>query len=288
MSQLAGAGAAATWITRNPQDNASTLPTLPDSVNGDIDSLPSKRLMQVLTPKDADPDFNYEQLEFIGDALLSASIRIFICRTYATLDLHRQEVLTRLSVDGSTCAEAAVRIGLHTRMNPTHLRRSQVILGDVFEALVAAFAAERGVDFAFRWTEEVMRDLVAQRLDQVQRTIEDETAGSLFNNKRQKRKSTKADLDNAVAETGSQQSTKDPADSAKSRLDHRCRVLGLALSYETAPTRPLDNDLPFHEIVRIGDAVMGRGSGSTRKKARQAAAQDAWRNESQWIMKGPA
>ena len=188
-----------------------------------------------------DPAASYERLEFLGDALLGWLVSDWLYRDddqapEGALSRRRQSV-----VRTSSLAAAAERLGLGEAM---HLGRGEdrsggrskpSLLADTFEALLAAIYLDGGVRAA--------RSFVHRALGPVLR----ETRGSLW---------TSDDYKTRLQE----------AMQAELRLTPRYRIVS-----RTGP----DHALEFESEVVVGDRVLGRGSGPSRKRAEQAAARQA-------------
>ena len=188
-----------------------------------------------------EPVNSYERLEFLGDALLGWLVSDWLYRDDAqapegVLSRRRQAV-----VRTSSLAAAAERLGLGEAM---HLGRGEErsggrskpsLLADAFEAMLGAIYLDGGVRAA--------RSFVRRSLAPVLK----ETRGAQW---------TPDDYKTRLQE----------AVQAELRLTPRYRIVS-----RTGP----DHAVEFESEVAVGDRLLGRGSGSSRKSAEQAAARRA-------------
>lgn len=185
---------------------------------------------------------SYERLEFLGDAVLGA---IVASEVYARFPELEEGPLTELKialVSGKMLAELSEGIGLHPLIELGEAERGtgergiRSVLEDVYEALVGALYLDGGADLA--------RSFVCA------------TLGPYMT----------ADM---IAR----------AENPKTRLQSITQSGGLGC--KATPTyRLADTSGPAHSRVfcseaLVGDRVIGRGSGSSKKESEAAAAADA-------------
>jgi ribonuclease-3 len=236
------------------------MPEAPRAVEG-IDPETLARLQGVLRHRFADPRLlitalthrshayetaegagrSYERLEFLGDSLVGWLVSDWLYRadreaTEGLLSRRRQSV-----VRTSALAEAATRLGLGPAIRfgrgeeRTGGREKPSLLADVFEAVVGAIYLDGGVRAA--------RAFVRRELGQ------------------------------ALAATRGADGT--PGDH-KTRLQERVQArLQETPRYRIVSKSGPDHALEFVAEVRVGDRVLGRGQGSSRKCAEQEAARRA-------------
>ena len=189
----------------------------------------------------ADGGASYERLEFLGDALLGLFVSDWLFRddleaAEGLLSRRRQSV-----VQMSTLAAVAKRLCLGRAIRlgrgeeQTGGRSKRSLLADAFESVVAAIYVDGGIRSA--------RAFVRRELAQDLR--------------------------------GTRGSTR-TADDFKTRFQEEVQgKLRLTPCYRIVATTGPDHALEFVVEVRIGDRVVGTGSGTTRKRAEQAAAAEA-------------
>ena len=206
-------------------------------------------LLTALTPRSysyeqGNEGANYERLEFLGDALLGFLVAEWLFRN----DLAAAEgSLTRrrqMVVRSSTLAGIAQRLGLGGAIllgrgeQGTGGRSKPSLMADVFEAVLGAIFLDGGIRPARAF---VRRHLKSQ-----------------------------------LSETGSVRQT---ADDYKTRLQELVQArLQHTPAYRIVSTSGPAHALQFEVEVLVGDRSVGRGAGTSRKKAEQAAALQALRS----------
>ena len=189
----------------------------------------------------ADAESSYERLEFLGDALLGFLVSDWLYRddesaAEGVLSRRRQSI-----VRTSALAGVAARLGLGEGISlgrgeeQTGGRKKPSLLADVFEAVLGAIYLDGGIRSA--------RAFVRRELGGPLR----ETRGSGW---------TSDDFKTKLQET------------VQARLQQTPR-------YRIVSTTGPDHALDFVVEVRIGDRVLGRGTGTNRKRAEQDAAEQA-------------
>ncbi len=184
---------------------------------------------------------SYERLEFLGDALLGMIVSDWLYKddpaaSEGLLSRRRQAV-----VRSSTLARAAHRLGLGDAIRLgrgeelTGGRQKTSLLGDVFEAVLGAIYVDGGLRSA--------RAFAKRSLGPALR----ETQGALW---------ASGDFKTRLQET------------AQSRLQGTPR-------YRIVSATGPDHAREFLVDVRVGERVLGRGAGPSRKRAEQEAAREA-------------
>jgi ribonuclease-3 len=181
-----------------------------------------------------------ERLEFLGDAILNCVVATLVFREFAAADEGELSRFRASLVSGEALAVIAAEIGLgeHLRMGSGELKsggfRRKSILADGLEALLGAIYLEAGYDAATR----VIERLLFPRLDRLPSAAE----------------------------------LKDP----KTRLQEALQAQGLPLpSYTVETISGEAHDQVFS--VSCAVEMLGLktiGSGASRRRAEQAAAQE--------------
>ena len=189
---------------------------------------------------DLAPTESYEQLEFIGDAVLDLVLSDIIFKKYP----HASEgMLTQLRsrlVKGEMLAKIAREIHLMEyielgqRVKNQGVETSQSVLSDAFEALVGALYMDHGYSDAFDFISGLYEKYVV--------------------------------FDDLI----------EARDNYKSILLEQAQSRKLqAPVYRTVRESGPGHDKFFEVEVRVNDDISGRGSGKSKKKAEQAAAESA-------------
>lgn len=189
----------------------------------------------------AGPVTNYERLEFLGDATLGFVVSEWL---YEHDPSATEGVLTRrrqVVVRTSTLARTAARLGLDAAMRlgrgeeRTGGREKPSLMADTFEAVLGAVYLDGGIRRC--------RAFVSRHLGDV--------------------------LEHAAAADR-------PSDDYKTRLqEHTQGRLRRTPRYRIVSTTGPAHALRFEVEVQVGGNVLGRGTGSNRKRAEQAAAHAA-------------
>jgi ribonuclease-3 len=197
----------------------------------------------------SDDQSSYERLEFLGDALLGLLVSDWLYRDDETaaegvLSRRRQSV-----VRTSTLAEVATRLGLGQAIRlgrgeeGTGGREKPSILADAFESVLGAIYLDGGIRSA--------RAFLRRELGPDLR----ETRGASWT-----------------------------SDDFKTRLQEAVQArLQEIPRYRIVSTTGPDHALEFTVEVRVGETILGRGTGTNRKRAEQEAAGEALRR---WVAEG--
>ncbi len=188
--------------------------------------------------------FSNERLEFLGDSVLSLVTSSYL---FSLFSAHPEGDLTKIRADlvcTRSLSSFARGIGLGDYLllgngqETVGGRDQNKILEDAFEALLAAIYLDSGKDL----------DTVAGFLNPI--------------------------LENEVKTLLSEQPIIDP----KSKLQEIVQEAKGMLSYEIISESGPDHDKRYVCAVRIDNNVMGKGEGSSKKKAEIKAAEDALKN----------
>jgi ribonuclease-3 len=188
---------------------------------------------------DKDPDSSYERLEFLGDAIISYVVADEAFRRFPEMT---EGAMTRLKISvvaGSVLARVARDLGLADALllGPSEHGTGGRGMTSALENLFEALTAALYLDAGMEPTREwVIR-----------------TLGPLV---------TTDGVD--VADT-----------SPKSRLQERLQARGETPSYEMAKEEGPPHERTFTAHARVGDKVLGEGTGRTKKEAESAAAAKA-------------
>lgn len=182
---------------------------------------------------------SYEQLEFLGDAVLDLIITEIIFERFPSKNEGYMTQMRSRLVKGETLAEFAHSLNLPSivevgeRVKDQGIEQSTSVLADIFEALIGAIYKDCGY--------EKVRDFVDNLLSQ---TID-------FN---------QLDSEN---------------DNYKSSLLELTQAKKMpAPNYEIVEISGPDHDRTFQIQVKLGDKVFGTGVGKNKKKAEQIAARE--------------
>ena len=196
-------------------------------------------LQQALTHRSFSRNSNNERLEFLGDSVLNLIISDCIYHRFADADEGDLSRIRAALVKQETLAQVAreLDLGDHIKLGGGELKsggyRRASILSDVLEAVIGAIY----LDSDYRHIEKVVLNLFQGQIDQVN------TADSL----------------------------KDPKTRLQEYLQARQQDLPL---YEVEKTTGKSHSQLFTISCRIGDPDLKvSGSGTSRKKAEQQAAQ---------------
>ena len=197
-------------------------------------------LHTALTHRSASKD-HYERMEFLGDAVLNMVISHNLYQQFPAASEGELSRLRAHLVKGDSLSKLATELALgdHLNLGSGELKsggfRRKSILADVLEGIIGAIYLDGGIDSAQRFIRQIYTSRLAA-----------------------------ANLD---------QELKDP----KTRLQELLQARGLELpEYEIVHTSGLAHNQTFEVICRI--AVLDNpvhGSGSSRRKAEQAAANKA-------------
>jgi ribonuclease-3 len=188
--------------------------------------------------------FSNERLEFLGDAVLSLLSSEYLYERYPSLSEGELSRMRSAIVCEGALASYASQIGLGDFLllgkgeSAGGGAKKPAILADAFEALLAAIYLDSGKNL----------NTVAAFLNPI--------------------------LEKEVKILLSEQPIMDP----KSRLQEIVQEAKGMLSYEIISESGPDHDKHYVCAVKIDNNIMGRGEGSSKKKAEIKAAEDALKN----------
>ncbi len=184
-----------------------------------------------------------EQLEFLGDSVLSFIISTYLFKNYKSFSEGKLSKTRARLVSSPTLMKIADKISiskyilLSENEESCQGREKESILSDAMEAFLGAVFLDQGIDFIYNWLIERYKEILDEII----------------------KKPTIVDYKSYLQETIQASHSK----WVKYRLD--------------ASEGPSQLKI-FHTSVCIEEVVIGKGSGSTKKKSEQAAAKDALEN----------
>ncbi len=213
-----------------------------------IDAEDLKVYIQSLTHRSFAREINVEsrgneQLEFLGDSVLSFVITSYLYKKYGNYTEGRLAKIKSILVNKKTLSKIALDIGLDKQIllseneENSGGRKKNSILGDSFEALLGAIYIDKGIDFAYEWLMGRFEDKIEERVFKPKIT------------------DYKTYLQEAVQ-------------SDYSKL----------VTYKMVESQGPDHNKIFYSVAKIDDKIIGRGKGKSKKSSEQAAAEDALKN----------
>ncbi|MBM3704917.1 MAG: ribonuclease III [Actinobacteria bacterium] len=184
-----------------------------------------------------------EQLEFLGDSILSFIITSYLYKNFSFLSEGRLAKIRSLLVSGKTLAHIARNLKLDRQIllseneEGSEGRSKESILADTFEAFIGAIYLDRGINFVSQWF-----------LDKFEDIIEEKASSPKISDY-------KTYLQEAV------------------QADY-----GKLVKYSIEDFEGPDHDRIFHSSAKIDNKVVGRGSGKSKKESEQEAAKEALRS----------
>jgi ribonuclease III len=210
-----------------------------------IDTQDLKIYIQSLTHRSFAREINVEsrgneQLEFLGDSVISFIITSYLYRLYGNYTEGKLAKIRAILVNEKTLAKISREVSIDKQIllseneESCNGREKDSILADSFEAFIGAMYVDKGIDFTNTWL-----------LDRFEDKIEEKVM-------RPKITDYKTYLQEAVQ-----------ADYAK------------LVRYKLIKSYGPDHEKLFYSASMIDDRVIGRGEGKSKKKSEQAAARDA-------------
>jgi len=184
-----------------------------------------------------------EQLEFLGDSVLSFIITSYLYKNFSFYNEGRLAKIRSLIVSGKTLAGLSRSIKLDKQIllseNEEYSdgRSKDSILADAFEAFLGAIYIEKGINFTCQWF-----------LDKFEGIIEEKTSSPKISDY-------KTYLQEIIQ-----------ADYSK------------LVKYNVDKAVGPDHDKVFYSNALIDNKTVGRGSGKSKKESEQEAAKDALRS----------
>jgi ribonuclease-3 len=180
-----------------------------------------------------------EQLEFLGDSILSFIITSYLYKGYGHYTEGKMAKIRAFLINKKMLSEMAreIKLGHQVLLSENEElcggREKVSILADSFEALIGAVYIDKGIEFAFKWV-----------LKKYKKKIEDIIKKpGILDYKTYLQEVVQADY---------------------SRLAR----------YKLVRSRGPDHDKFFYSVVMIGDKVIGKGEGKSKKESEQDAAKN--------------
>ncbi len=180
-----------------------------------------------------------EQLEFLGDSILSFIITSYIYRNYDYFSEGKMAKIRSVLVNRKTLTELAREIKIDQQVllseneELCHGREKTSILTDSMEALIGAIYTDKGIDFTFNWVLERYK----QRVEKVIGTTE------IMDHKTYLQEVIQADYSKLA-------------------------------KYRLIKSEGPDHDKSFYSVVLLNDKIIGKGKGKSKKESEQNAAKN--------------
>ncbi|MCL4416520.1 MAG: ribonuclease III [Actinobacteria bacterium] len=181
-----------------------------------------------------------EQLEFLGDSVLSFIITTYLFENYGSLSEGKLAKIRSYLIKKSTLALYALEINLSEYIllseneEMCEGRKKESIIADCFEAFMSAVFIDKGIDFTKKWFLDLFKPFVEESIKNQE----------IFD--------------------------------YKTYLQEIIQSRGLPLvKYKLASAEGPDHDKMFHSAAMLGDEIIGIGSGKSKKDSEQLAAKNA-------------
>jgi ribonuclease III len=180
-----------------------------------------------------------EQLEFLGDSVLSLVITSYLYKKYGNFSEGKMAKVRASLVNRKTLFKIArqINIGEHVFLSENEEscmgRKKASILANSMEALIGAIYIDKGIDFAFDWVIKKYRE----DIDECIKTTE------IMDYKTHLQEVIRADYSKSV-------------------------------NYKMVRSDGPDHNKSFYSVAMIDDKIVGRGKGKSKKDSEQNAARD--------------
>mgnify|MGYP001084519788 CR=1 FL=1 len=181
-----------------------------------------------------------EQLEFLGDSILSFIITSYLYKNYGYFREGKLAKIRSILVNGRTLAKISKEIGVDRQVllseneESCQGRKKESILADALEAFIGALYIDQGIDFTEGWVLEKYEDKIEDRI------------------KKPKISDYKTYLQEVVQ-----------ADYSK------------LVRYKLEKSEGPDHDKTFYSAAVLNGKVIGKGKSKSKKMSEQVAAKDA-------------
>jgi ribonuclease-3 len=184
-----------------------------------------------------------EQLEFLGDSVLSFVITTYLIEKYGNFSEGKLAKIRSFLIKKSTLALYALQINLSEYVLLSENeeicdgRKKESIIADCFEAFMSAVYLDKGIDFTRKWFFDLFKPFIDESIENPE----------LFD--------------------------------YKTYLQEIIQSRGLSLiKYKLTNAEGPDHDKMFHSAAILGSEIIGVGSGRSKKNSEQLAAKDAINN----------
>jgi len=180
-----------------------------------------------------------EQLEFLGDSVLSFIITSYLYKNYSNFPEGKMARIRSVLINRKTLSKIAREIKIDQQVllseneESCKGRKKASILADSLEALIGAIYIDKGIEFTFNWVIELYKD----RIDEYVKTP------GIIDYKTYLQEIIQADYSKLV-------------------------------KYKLVKSEGPDHNKLFYSVVMIDDKVVGRGKGKSKKNSEQDAAKD--------------
>jgi len=184
-----------------------------------------------------------EQLEFLGDSVLSFIITAYLFERYGNYSEGKLAKIRSYLIKESTLAIYALQLNLSEYVLLSENeeicdgRKKESIIADCFEAFISALYLDKGIEFTKKWFFDLFKPFIDESIKNPE----------LFD--------------------------------YKTHLQEIIQSRGLPLvKYKLTYAEGPDNDKMFYSAAMIGNEIIGIGSGRSKKNSEQLAAKDAVNN----------
>jgi ribonuclease III len=210
-----------------------------------IDAGDLKVFIQSLTHRSFAREINVksrgnEQLEFLGDSVLSYIVTSYLYKNYGFLSEGKLAKTRSILVNRKTLAEIAKEINIDKQIllseneELSKGRKKESILADSFEAFIGALYIDKGINFITQWFLERFEDRIEEKI------------------KSPKISDYKTYLQEII------------------QADHLKLV-----KYELEKSEGPDHEKTFYSTALLEGKAIGRGTGRSKKESEQEAAKNA-------------
>jgi ribonuclease-3 len=183
-----------------------------------------------------------EQLEFLGDSILSFIITSYLYKEYGYFTEGKMAKIRAFLINKKMLSEMAreIKIGSQLLLSENEEicggREKTSILADSFEALIGAVYIDKGINFALRW----VLKRYEKRIEKVVKTP------GIMDYKTYLQEAVQADYSKLA-------------------------------KYRLVKSKGPDHDKLFYSVVMLGDEIVGKGEGRSKKESEQDAAKNTLR-----------
>lgn len=210
-----------------------------------IDPVDLKIYIQALTHRSFARQINVqsrgnEQLEFLGDSVLSFSITSYLYKNYSHFAEGKLAKLRAILVNKKTLSIIARNIGIDQQVllseneEECNGREKDSILADAMEALIGAIYIDSGIKFTIGWVLQKYEERIENMIN----------APRISDYKTYLQEAIQADYSKLA-------------------------------KYKMVKSEGPDHDRTFHSVVMLDGRIIGRGKGGNKKESEQSAAKNS-------------